>query len=343
MARPERNNVDYFPHPVSHGRKMYYLDRKYQNDGYTVWFRTLEELGRADFHYLDLRDDTQLMYLSSRCNVSEQLYLEIIGVLVKFGDFDRWLWERHRIIWNQKFVDSIQEAYKKRANDCITKPKLLEKLKPGFRGEETPIKEEETPIKEEKTQFPREKGVSNPQRKEKKSKEEKSKVKGIYSHIFLLSELKSSDDLDQYEKIAFSFWKLIRDNMGKYGIKSSDISKAKYKNWVDPVRLAFTQDKRTKEEFAEIYQFLKSEIPAGDFAWSRTILSTGSLRKNFEKVLLKARSVKVKIKEERTYRKEKTENYTPSEPSPTAMTADEYRKQKTTKETLVPNKIGQKK
>ena len=42
MARPERRNVDYFPHYLSEGKKMYLIEHKYGNDGYAVWFKVLE-------------------------------------------------------------------------------------------------------------------------------------------------------------------------------------------------------------------------------------------------------------------------------------------------------------
>jgi hypothetical protein len=71
MARQERNDVDYFPHPVNHGKKMHYILNKYKNDGYTVWFRLLEELGKADYHYLDLSDEVQIMYLASTFLVTQ--------------------------------------------------------------------------------------------------------------------------------------------------------------------------------------------------------------------------------------------------------------------------------
>ena len=83
MARKERNNIDYFPHSVSHGKKMFYLRDKFNNDGYAVWFMLLEELGKADYHYLDLKDDIQLMYLSSEFKVSELMLNEIIEEIMK--------------------------------------------------------------------------------------------------------------------------------------------------------------------------------------------------------------------------------------------------------------------
>lgn len=147
MARPQTNKIDYFPHPVTHGKKMSYMEKKYKNDGYAVWFKILEELGNTEYHYLDLSDEVQIMFLSDRCLVSEDVLLSIINDLIRLREFDQKLWEENRIIFNEKFIESIQDAYKKRINDCINKNSLLMLLDSlGVRklpkGELKPIKRE---------------------------------------------------------------------------------------------------------------------------------------------------------------------------------------------------------
>jgi hypothetical protein len=159
MARPERNNVDYFPHPVSHGRKMFFIEKKYGNDGYSSWFKILEQLGSANYHYINLKDQTQRMYLSARCNITEERLNLIIDDLVKLGEFNKVLWEENKILFNQKFIDSIRDAYKKRSNKCIT----LEDLRIHLLG------------------LGILKGGRNPQRKEKKTKLKDTLKRGIFS------------------------------------------------------------------------------------------------------------------------------------------------------------------
>jgi hypothetical protein len=128
MARPQKNTIDYFPHPVQHGRKMFYLRSKFNNDGYAVWFMLLEHLGKAEYHYLDLSDKVQLMYLSSEFMVSEIVLKEIINILVDFDEFDKELWQNNMILFNQKFIENINDAYKKRNNECISRKSLLSLL-----------------------------------------------------------------------------------------------------------------------------------------------------------------------------------------------------------------------
>jgi len=175
MARQERNSVDYFPHTVTHGRKMFYLRSKYKNDGYAVWFMLIEQLGRTEYHYLDLSDDIQLMYLSSEFMVSEQVLKDIIDILVKFGDFDDDLWNNHKVIFNEKFNQSISDAYKKRNNDCISKENLYKLL--GF-----PNESKKTPNKPLSTS----EVSGSTQRKEKDIKEDN--IYRFFDHLSITVE-----------------------------------------------------------------------------------------------------------------------------------------------------------
>lgn len=128
MARPERNDIDYFPHEVTHGKKMFIIENKYKNDGYAVWFKLLEELGKANFHYLDFNDEEQLMYLSSKFNVDEELLFSIVEDLAKLNAINKDLFQNNRIVFSDKFIESIQDAYKRRNNKCVTFDSLCKHL-----------------------------------------------------------------------------------------------------------------------------------------------------------------------------------------------------------------------
>lgn len=125
MARGERKNVDYFPHYISHGSKMNYLRSKYGNDGYATWFMILEKIGRSNNHYIDLSEDLMQMFLADECMIDEQKLVEIIEILVKFNEFDKQLWEEFRVIYCEKFVESIADAWKNRKTNLPTKQSIL--------------------------------------------------------------------------------------------------------------------------------------------------------------------------------------------------------------------------
>lgn len=176
MARKERNDVDYFPHSVNHGKEMFYIRSKFKNDGYAVWYMLQEQLGKSEYHYIDLSDNTNLMYLSAEFGVEENTVLEIINVLVGFGEFDKELWELDKILFSQRFVENIADAYKKRHNSCIDRNQLLILLTSKGRSlSSKSIPYEGLGIL---------KVSDNTQRKEKESKEEykkEKKEKSFYS------------------------------------------------------------------------------------------------------------------------------------------------------------------
>lgn len=163
MARPQRNDVDYFPFYCKQGGSTDYIETTYGNDGFAVWVKILRELATTNYHYLNLSVRQKAMTFSSKCKVSEDMMYKIICDLVELGEFDRELWEENRILWSDKFIDSIEDAYKKRNNKIVKREEFIQLLVSlGIRkhisiGVNSPV---------------------NPQRREEKSKEEESRENG---------------------------------------------------------------------------------------------------------------------------------------------------------------------
>jgi hypothetical protein len=128
MARPQKNNVEYFPFFCEEGNKMFYIEETYGNDGFATFVKLLRELAKAEFHYLNLSKPTTIMFLSAKCKVSKEVLENIIKDLVDLGKFNKILWEENKVIWCQDFIDSIQDAYNKRNNKCITYDGLIQLL-----------------------------------------------------------------------------------------------------------------------------------------------------------------------------------------------------------------------
>jgi len=176
MARPERKNVDYFPHPVRNGKKMFVIKKKFKNDGYAVWYQLLEELGEANDHHLDFNDEDTVIYLASKFDVSEDLLFEIVMELVRLKEINQQLWNDYKVVFNGQFIDSIQDAYSKRKNKCIT----LEGLREVY-----PVKAPVNPVK----------GAGNTQ----------SKVK----------ERKVKESIEKYTLAFENFWNIYPKRKGK--------------------------------------------------------------------------------------------------------------------------------
>ena len=275
MARPQRNNIDYFPFYCEEGKKMFYLEETYGNDGFATFIKILRELAKADYHFLDLSKKTTLMFLSAKCKISKETLESIINDLVELEKFNSHLWHENKIIWCQDFIDSIQDAYNKRKNKCITYEGLLLHLSSlGVR-------------KQGKSDT---KGGRNTQSKEEYSKEEKSKEEKRRKDNILLTEIKISD-LEEFEiesfKIAQAFQEVFIKNLEEKDAPTEKVRNAKFKEFTNPIRLMMQKDKITKDQLTQVFKFLGS--PEGDF-WKPIILSTEKLRKNFNQLILKSKT-----------------------------------------------------
>lgn len=173
MAREQRKDVDYFPHDCTHGRKMHIIETRYGNDGYAVWFKLLEQLGKANNHYIDISEEMTLMFLTSVFKVDEETTLKILSDLSKLEAIDKELFEDHKIIWSDKFCKSIEDAYKKRKQKMFSKEDIfnLYNFNP-LRIEQKNDKKEVNPQR-----IDEQSGVLLVNRAEVIPKEEKSKVK----------------------------------------------------------------------------------------------------------------------------------------------------------------------
>ena len=156
MARPERNTVDYFPFYCEEGKKMFYLEQTYGNDGFAVFVKLLRELAKTEFHFLNLQNETTAMYLSAKCRVKTELMITIINDLAKLGKFHSELWFTYKIIWCEDFIKSIEDAYTRRNNKCIDFDGLCKHLQDNCNTE---------------IKLMSKNGSSKPQRKEEDKKE----------------------------------------------------------------------------------------------------------------------------------------------------------------------------
>lgn len=125
MARTERENVDYFPFLCKEGPSMFIIESKFGNDGYATWVKILRELAVTNKHYLDLSSLQKMKYLAAKCRINEARLLEIISELCDLEEINVALWADKKIIWCDKFIENIQDAYKRRNNKCITLNELM--------------------------------------------------------------------------------------------------------------------------------------------------------------------------------------------------------------------------
>ena len=137
MARPKKRTVDYFPHQCNHGKTMFILEQKYGNDGYAFWFKLLELLGTTEGHFLHLENSEDWEFLQAKTRLYGDKCREILDLLARLDAIDRELWESHRVVWSQNFVDGIAPVYRNRGVETPSKPSFYTR-KPSDDGVSTP-------------------------------------------------------------------------------------------------------------------------------------------------------------------------------------------------------------
>jgi hypothetical protein len=207
MARPPRHNVDYFPHYISDGKKMFVIEAKFGNDGYAVWFKILETLAKTDNHFINCNDESNLMFLAAKCRITEDRLVEIINAIVKLGELDSILWNQCNIIWSDKFIESVQDAYSKRSNDCISKMQLLTMLR-GLGVQYTDLNEVNSPVNPQNSPVKPQSKVKYSIVEESKGEESKTptleEVKDCVSSIIF--EKGISHDKFPIDELSEKFW-----------------------------------------------------------------------------------------------------------------------------------------
>lgn len=104
-------------------------------------------------------------------------------------------------------------------------------------------------------------------------------------HILLCSISDESELNTLEDQISFAFWKLFKKHKADMGINSTvNLDKAKLKDWSNHVDKTIRLDKRTHEEFKEVWKFLNTNE-----WWKGKVQSMDKLRKQFEQLLENAR------------------------------------------------------
>lgn len=215
MAREQRNDVDYFPHSCNHGRKMHIIETKYGNDGYAVWFKLLEQLGKANFHFIDISDEMNFMFLTSIFKVEEQKLTDILIDLAKLNAIDPELYLKHKILYSKKFVDSVEDAYKKRRSNVLSISQIIKISKDQSAAEtiqsatETRQSAAETPQSGSNPveSIPKEKKSKEKKRKEEEKGREKSPPPSLAFDLLRLEKPSELESFEMQNKKGVNKWK----------------------------------------------------------------------------------------------------------------------------------------
>jgi len=127
VARPTKAVVDYFPHICVPSKTLFIIENQFGDKGYIAWFKTLEQLGVSENHYIDCNNEDTWEFLLAKIRIDSDLLRQIFTKLARLGGIDKILWDNN-IVFSQNFIDGIRDAYKKRKIDLLEKESLFPHL-----------------------------------------------------------------------------------------------------------------------------------------------------------------------------------------------------------------------
>ncbi len=128
MGRKERHDVDYFPFIVKDGKTLFILEGKYQCKGTGFFTNLFRFLSRTPDHHYQLLTESDRLFFFTTTRCDPESALDMIEIMVATGKLDEDLWRKKSILASLDYLDSIQDAYRKRSNPCIT----LEEIKAKY-------------------------------------------------------------------------------------------------------------------------------------------------------------------------------------------------------------------
>lgn len=249
MARPRKDGVDYFPHFVNWGKTIPILKQRFGNDGYAAWFQLLELLGKSVTHSIDLEDPMEWEYALASLGLTEQIATEFFTLIAKLRAIDPDLWEEDRVVWCQKFVDNLEDLYRKRSVSAPEKPAL--KKNAGVSAPETLVFSPVMPQSTAQHSTPK-------QSTEEESADAASPPEPKWTEEDMANAVMLRDQLLRLDPAYVQ--------RAKRG--SVDLTK-----WADEFRLIRERDMRQQADI----EFILTHFPRDGF-WSSNIRSPGSLR-----------------------------------------------------------------
>jgi len=110
-GRPISNNVDYFPHKCKDDKELRFIQHKYGSKGYEVFYRLQQCLGDAEFHRIDLGNNLEKQMFEMSLTVEKEIVYGVIEILLGMNWLDNEIYKKDKVLWSDKFMDSIRAVY----------------------------------------------------------------------------------------------------------------------------------------------------------------------------------------------------------------------------------------
>ena len=166
MARPQRNDCDYFPFFVKQGKTFSLLRHRWPLEGIGFFTELCILLTRTPNHHIRVESDIDFEYVLGDMGCSVERANEIMNLLTATGKVHKNLWENHRVIVIPDLLKSLEYAYEKRASKIISVEEI------GIMYTETPVSGADTVVSGDNP------GSFTPEVKERILKKRKEKREG---------------------------------------------------------------------------------------------------------------------------------------------------------------------
>jgi hypothetical protein len=132
MGRQEKHSVDYFPFFVKRGKTLNILQNKYGLEGIGFFTNLMRFLAETPDHYYCIKEEYDKLNLFSEIGIKDdEKGLDMIDLMVRTGKLDEALWKNHKVIVCEAFIESLEEAYKRRSNKIVTIEEIREIFETG--------------------------------------------------------------------------------------------------------------------------------------------------------------------------------------------------------------------
>ena len=259
MARPMKNNLDYFSHDTDavNDEKIELFRSAFGNDGYAFYFILLERIYRADGAKLDLSKNIFIVGLANKIMVSVQKFNEMLETAFELEIFDLEVFQNEKVLTSkgiQKRFDKIMgERQKQRAK----------------KSAKTDDNQEFSPVKTDDNQeFSPVKTVG--ETAQRKGKRKEREIKGDNNKKDM-----SSDSIESNTSVFSSEIYMLNDKLIEKMKINNDKSKipSNLDKWLNALKLMIETDGYTFEQVEKMIDFSQ-----GDQFWKANILSSTKLR-----------------------------------------------------------------
>ncbi len=148
MARPDKKGLDYYPKDIDADRddKLSMIIGEFGYRGELLFDKICGAIYKNNGYYIEWNEQEQLKFLSryNYCGFSVSFINEVVPRLIKWGLFDKSVFDSFHILTSIRIQKTWVDASRKRTGRTIDKRFWLIEVSGGIQAEETPKKAEET-------------------------------------------------------------------------------------------------------------------------------------------------------------------------------------------------------